>query len=508
MRKLLKFLTSRLVWSALFFILQFVLLGYVVLIAANKAIWYRVFTVGSICLAALVMTREENPAYKMTWVFLMMIFPLFGGLLYLMYGNKKFGYFSRRKVLKYVKENYQQFPEDSAARGDLSLFDPQLARQSDFIRATSHFGVWRNTDAQYFGNGEDFLADLLEMLKKAEHFIFLEYFIIGKGLCWSQILEILKKKAEQGVDVRIIYDDVGSINSVPAFYDLELRKMGINAVKFNPIHLHFNPRLNFRDHRKILIIDGNACYTGGLNLSDEYINEEIRFGYWKDNAIRLSGDAVWNFTIMFLEMWYFVTGEDFLDDVIRFRPTIQGLPDGFVQPFSDTPLDEYNVAESAYMQIINNARSFVWITTPYLILDNEMITALEIAACSGVDVRIITPHYPDKPSVHAVSRSYYPRLLKAGVKIFEFTPGFIHSKTFVADDNMAFVGTANMDYRSFYLHFELSVAFYGSSIVHDVKEDFITCMNLSEEQELDKVLHISPFERLRRAFLRFFAPAL
>ena len=305
--------------------------------------------------------------------------------------------------------------------------------------------------------------------------------------------------------VAVIYDDMGSINVLPAGYDRVLRQKGIKAVAFNRVRMHINPRLNFRDHRKIFDIDGNICYTGGLNLADEYANDEVRFGYWKDNAVKFRGAAVWNFTFLFLEMWMGVWGAD--DDLGRFLPTVHAQSDGFVQPFGDNPLDDYSTAEDVYIQMINNARRYVWITTPYLVPDDQMAGALEIAAASGVDVRIITPRHPDKKTVFEVSRSNYEPLMKAGVKIYEYIPGFMHSKTFIADDETAVVGTTNIDYRSFYLHFELSVLFVRSSVVAAVKEDFLKTFGLSEKMTAEMVRARGPVHRAVRYFLRLFSPA-
>lgn len=242
-------------------------------------------------------------------------------------------------------------------------------------------------------------------MEKAKKFIFIEYFIIDRGKWWTRILEILKRKVGEGVDVRVVFDDMGSINVLPRGYDFTLRRMGIKAIAFNRIKLHINPRLNFRDHRKIFNIDGNVCYTGGVNLADEYANDIIKFGYWKDDAIRLDGDGVWNATLMFLRNWDCLTGD--VDSLPSFVPTVKGKDDGYVQMFDDSPLDSETIAEDTYLQIINNAKDYVWITTPYLILDESMESALIIAARSGVDVRIITPHYPDKKSVFEVTRSNY-----------------------------------------------------------------------------------------------------
>ena len=505
LRKLLKAMTQRLFWFAVFIVIQFGFLLYVVLWASYALGYYIAFNLLSIVMLFVVFTRSEKPAYKMVWMFLIGILPVFGGVLYLLMANKKLGYFSRKKTRMFLKT----LPEASAfpATGEASLYEefPEYSHISRYIKNITGLPAWGNTECTYFYYSEEFFHDVLKEIETAERFIFIEYFIIGEGKWWGRILEALKKKVKDGVDVRVIYDDMGSINSVPGHYDARLRSYGIKAVAFNRVKLHINPRLNFRDHRKIFDIDGNICYTGGLNLADEYANDEIRFGYWKDNAVKFRGTAVWNFTFMFLEMWNGVWGGN--DDLGLYLPSISFPSDGYVQPFGDNPFDESCTAEDVYIQIIANAKRYVWITTPYLVPDDQMMGALKIAAASGVDVRIITPHYPDKKTVFEVSRSNYIPLMKAGVKIFEYMPGFIHSKTFIADDKAAVVGTTNIDYRSFYLHFELSVLFVGSSVVKSVKDDFERTFELSELMTPERVEVHNPIRRFIRYFLRLFSPA-
>ncbi len=485
--------------------IQFGLLLYVVLWASYAKGFYLAFSLLSVLMLFVVFTRPEKPAYKMVWMFLIGILPVFGGVLYLMMANKKLGYFSRKKTRKFLKAlpDESAFPE--TAEAGISEKAPEYSHISTYIRNKTGLPAWGNTECEYFYYSEEFFHDVLREIKNAKRFIFIEYFIIGEGKWWNRILEELLKKVSEGVDVRVIYDDMGSINSIPAHYDATLRSKGIKAVAFNPVKLHINPRLNFRDHRKIFDIDGNLCYTGGLNLADEYANDEIRFGYWKDNAVKIRGEAVWNFTYMFLEMWNGVWGEE--ENLERYLPSVSCQEDGFVQPFGDNPFDDSSTAEDVYIQMIANAKRYVWITTPYLVPDDQMMGALKIAAASGVDVRIITPHYPDKKTVFEVSRSNYIPLIDAGVKIFEYMPGFMHSKTFIADDEAAVVGTTNIDYRSFYLHYELSVLFVRSSIVKAVKEDFLKTFAVSEEMTKSMVTVRNPVRRFIRYFLRLFSPA-
>ena len=323
---------------------------------------------------------------------------------------------------------------------------------------------------------------------------------------WDPIFDILRKKAAEGVEVRFLYDDVGTLQTLPNNYRTVLEKAGIKTAIFNPFRPHLNIAMNYRDHRKITVIDGNVGFCGGINLADEYINAYEKHGHWKDTAVLLRGSGVWNLTLMFLMMWQFTTTVE--TDFDRYRPT-QAVPnEGYVQPFGDSPLDNLNVSENAYMQIINRATRYVYITTPYLILDNEMITALSTAAQSGIDVRIITPHIADKWYVHIVTRSYYSQLIRAGVKIYEYTPGFIHAKMFTSDDKVAIVGTTNMDYRSFYLHFECGVSFYNSPVAKDVRDDFLNTLQVCQPISLEEMEQLPLSRRILAKLLRLMAPLM
>ncbi len=479
-KKLYRLFSSRMLWMVIFFGGQLALLLYFVLRSAFGHRKYIFFIVLSMLMALIIITRKEKNDYRLIWMFVIVIFPFFGGVLYLLFANKKIGSLSEKKVADFRR----RIPDDTSfsiknADEELYALSPVFMRESQLVKNITGFSAYRNTSVKYFDDGEEFFLDVIEEVGKAEKFIFIEYFIIDQGKWWTRILSILKEKAKSGVDVRVVYDDVGSINVLPHDYDSILKGYGIRAIAFNRIRLHVNPRLNFRDHRKIFNIDGNVCYTGGVNLADEYANDLIKFGYWKDDSVKLTGDGVWNSSVMFLRNWDCLTGE--VDELESFIPTRKGDSDGYVQMFDDSPLDDKTIAEDTYLQIINNAKRYIWITTPYLILDESMQSALIIASRSGVDVRIITPHYPDKKSVFEVTRSNYEILLKNGIRIFEYTPGFIHSKNFISDDEVAVVGTTNLDYRSFYLHFELSVLFFRSSVISSLKKNFEDTLLLCEE---------------------------
>ena len=504
LKKTIRLLSSRLLWFALLMASQFIILILAAFYFSNDVHVLFLLLAMSFCAVLFVATREESPDYKLSWMLIICVFPLAGGILYLIFGKKKIGKIASRKILQ--TRDLGHYDIEDITREELEGIDESEARQMSYIYQTSGYAPAKNTSVRYFAFGDDFFNDLINEIEKAEKFIFIEYFILAPGKVWDTILEILRRKSREGVLIRILYDDLGSINVLPAGYAQKLRAMGFEAYTFNPLALHMNPRLNYRDHRKIFNIDGNVCYSGGLNLADEYTNDIIRFAYWKDNAMKISGQAVWNFTMMFLLVWKAITKKE--EDFSLFRPSVSVPSDGYVQPFADSPFDERAIARNVYLQAINNARQYVWMVSPYLILDSEITTALSIAAASGVDVRIVTPHYADKKSVHEVTRSVYKRLVSQGVRIYEFTPGFIHSKTLVADDKIALVGTANLDYRSFYLHFELSVLFAGGTVIKSVKDDTIYALERSDEQTMEKVVKVSFFRRLVRTFFGFFATAL
>lgn len=501
MKKLIKLLSSRLFWFALTMGLQFIVLIIGSFYVSNNTYLLLALLLISLLCALFVSTRDESPDYKNAWMLIIVVFPLAGGLLYLIFGKKKIGRTAVRKIL--LTRDISRYGEKRLPSSEL---DEKDAKQIAYIHSVTGFQAFDQTSVKYYSFPDDFFDDVVREIRKAEKFIFIEYFIIAQGRVWTRILHELQLKRREGVDIRILYDDLGSINAVPKNYFLKLREMGFQAYAFNPIAMHMNPRLNYRDHRKIFNIDGNVCFTGGLNLADEYANDIIRFGYWKDNAVRITGPAVWNLTLMFLSVWKGISKSE--EDFELFRPQLAMPSDGLVLPFADSPFDDTAIARNVYIQAVNNAQRYVWIVTPYLIPDSEMTTALMIAAGSGVDVRIVTPRYPDKKTVHEVSRSVYRKLVQSGVKVYEFLPGFIHSKTLVSDDRIALVGTANLDYRSFYLHFELSVLFMGGSIIEEVKRDTLYAIDRGEEQAEEKLARVSLVRRLIRTFFGFFAPAL
>lgn len=459
----------------------------------------------------LVNNNRSNPGYKIAWIILIMGLPIFGGIFYLLFSNKRLSARQRRRMQS-INEKVRQYGTfEFQEQLDRQLEDqcPAAARQSRYLSRTANSPLYQNTSVEYFPLGEYKFARMVEELEKAEHFIFLEYFIIQEGKMWDTILEILKRKAAQGVEVRLLYDDMGCLLTLPYHYDRQLEKAGIQCCVFNPFVPLLNARMNNRDHRKICVIDGWVGFTGGINLADEYINEYEKHGHWKDTAVMLKGDAVWSLTVLFLSMWSHVRGVE--EDFSRFSPGRYQPraipPKGYVQPYGDDPLDGEPVGETVYIDLIYNAKKYIYICTPYLIVDHEMVLALTAAAKSGVDVRIITPHVPDKWYVHAVTRAYYPVLIQAGVKVYEYTPGFIHAKSFVVDGEYATVGTINMDYRSLYLHFECGVWMYKTPCIQQMEEDFMRTLEQSGEVSLDSY-RMTWWKQLGRGILRVFAPLM
>jgi len=337
----------------------------------------------------------------------------------------------------------------------------------------------------------------------------MEYFIVGLGIMWDTILEVLKEKAAQGVEVRFIYDDMGCLFRLPIDYQRTLEGYGIKCAVFNRFRPVLSTLQNNRDHRKIAVIDGKVAFTGGINLADEYINVVERFGHWKDAAIMVKGAAAWSLTMIFLQMWSLTANT--VEDCSKYRPwQDQPCPvpsEGYVQPYADSPIDNEHVGEHVYIRIINNAKQYLYITTPYLIVDDAMLSALALAAKSGVDVRVVTPHRWDKQFVHITTRSYYRELIMAGVKVYEYSRGFIHSKTFVSDDKVATVGTTNLDFRSLYLHFECGVWLYNSPSVLAIKNDFMQTLADSQEITLEDC-RSNALLRLAQEVLRIFAPLM
>ncbi len=469
-------LFSRPVVTALLLLAQVLWIALIFSRLADYARWLNGAGLVLSIVMCFVLVRQDStaPEFKISWIILFIVMPAPGGLLYLMWGDKRPAWKLRRKLARAVGtvqplRTAAQAPQPMQA---LQAASPRLAATAAYLRRNG-FPLYGGTEATYYAGGEAFFADLLPALESAEHFIFVEFFIISQGSMWQAVLDVLRRKAAAGVDVRVIYDDAGCAAGLPNHYWRRLEAEGIRAVPFNPFVPMLNLVMNNRDHRKIVVVDGDTAFTGGANLADEYINRIARFGHWRDSAVRLRGAAAWSFTTMFLEFWAANRPDEPAPDPAVFRPRL-AVPeaDCLVQPFCDSPVDRENVARNVYLELINQAQRRLSICTPYLVLDNDLLTALRLAARRGVDLRIYTPGIPDKKTIYQLTRSYFAPLLEAGVKIFTYTPGFLHNKTWLCDDRVGVVGSVNLDYRSLYLHFECAALLYGGRALADIERDF------------------------------------
>lgn len=511
MKKTSKRLLGRVLFVAFAVVTQVAWIIFAVVVLGSRSPVVTVL-IDLVSVAAILwlVNKDINPAYKLAWAILILAVPIVGAVIYLLFGKSWMGDELQKKLDAAADESVKYLEVDPQARRNIRKQSMAAACQSEYIENSAGFPLYQKTSTKYFRVGEELYAKLIRELKRAEHFIFMEYFIIDDGEMWQGILNILEEKVRCGLDVRLIYDDWGCVTTMPQEFQIQLRRRGIRCEVFNPLMPVATVLMNNRDHRKITVIDGHTAFTGGINLADEYINRRERFGYWKDTGIMLKGEAVWSFTVMFLQMWSVLSGEKVNYNLYRPHEWHEEPfeDDGFVQPYGDTPLDHETVGENVYLNIINRAKKYVYIFTPYLIPDNEMLTALCLAAKSGIDVRIVTPGIPDKKLVFLLTRSYYDRLIAAGVRIFEYKPGFLHAKSFVCDDRIATVGTINLDYRSLYLHFECGVWMYHSEAVLQIKEDamalFKQCREIREEDCRNKKM----VTRLGQSILRLFAPLI
>ena len=508
MKKLVSLLFHRVVLVAFFLLIQVAVLVVMLLRFNNYFLpFYGVCVAISLFAVFWIVGRQSDPAYKIAWIIPILVFPIFGGLFYLLFGGNRLSSRTRRKMEGTDRKMEEVLRPDYKA-DELSSLGEDAVHQARYLEHIAHCPVYGNTETEYYPLGELCFTRMVEELKRAERYIFVEYFIIEEGIMWDTILDILKEKVQEGLDVRVIYDDIGSMFTLPRDYDEQLTAKGIQCRVFNRFVPVMSLRLNNRDHRKLMIIDGKAGFTGGINLADEYINMRERFGHWKDSAILLEGDAVWSMTVMFLTMWDHCCGWE--EEFRHFRPEPSAVRPwtGYVQPYTDTPLNRETVGQSVYLNMISKARKYIYITTPYLVIDVATNTALCNAAKAGVDVRIITPHIPDKRYVFEVTRAHYPPLLEAGVRIYEYTPGFIHAKNFVVDDRFATVGTVNLDYRSLFLHFEDGVWLCEAPCIRDIRKDFEDTLSVCQRISLRQWRHLNPLLQLYRNILRIFAPLM
>lgn len=468
-----------------------------------------------------IFNSDSDPSVKLSWLLFVAVGSPFGALFYV-YVRSDVGHRRLKKqisrILKYTSQAQPDMPLTMKTIEDCR---PERSAFAYYMNDTCGYHPYPITNLKYYPLGDDFLPDFLEDLSSARHFIFLEYFIVSEGQMWGKILYILSQKVKEGVEVRLMYDGTNEFTNLPHNYPAMLEKLGIACRIFDPVRPFVSTEYNYRDHRKIAVIDGKTAYTGGLNLADEYINATHPYGHWKDVAIRSYGDGVATFTRLFLESWNYQANKPMPEENRYIEASaLYGLlktegdrivEDGFVIPYADNPLDGERMGEQVYLDILQTASDYVYIMTPYLILDETMVNALTYAVKRGIDVRIILPHIPDKRYAFALAKTHYRELLEAGVKIYEYTPGFVHAKVFVSDDRRATVGSINLDYRSLYHHFEVGLYVDGNRVIGDILEDFQKTLDKCQQISLEDTRaggFRNRFDRALGAVFKLLAPML
>lgn len=508
----------RIIFGRTTFVVLFLLVQMGVLLAGFN--WLREYMIyvygGSSLLSAVVLiyiiSNDENSSIKLSWVVPILVIPVFGTLFYLFLKLQPGVKLINRRIQSLEKEIAPYLVQNKEVLREYNNISSSEGNLARYMNRYGGFPVYQNTNVEYFPQGDDMFPKMLEELRQAKHFIFMEYFIVERGIMWNAILEVLEQKAKEGLEVRFMYDGMCSLALLPYSYPKTLQAKGIKCKMFSPVKPALSSYQNNRDHRKICVIDGHTAFTGGVNLADEYINKRERFGHWKDTAVMLKGDAVNSFTMMFLQLWGVTELEK--EDYSRFLlPADYRYPEGmdysgFVMPYADSPLDGENVGEQVYLDILGHAKRYVHIMTPYLILDDVTLTALKYSAKRGVETIIIMPHIPDKLYAYLLARSYYAELLRAGVQIYEYMPGFVHAKMFISDDEKAVVGTINLDFRSLYLHFECAAYLYKNNTVYTVEEDFQETLGKCQLITLEDCRRYSPVKRFAGKALRLFAPLM
>lgn len=480
-----------------------------------------------------LLNSRMNPTAKITWLIVIALLPVFGVLLMLYTQSNVGNRALRKRVNQIISDTKEQIPQPEQAMKGLAEENPGAASLARYMHRSGCHPVYDHTAVTYFPLGEYKFEEMLKQLELAEHFIFLEYFIVDEGMMWGQILEILAKKAAQGVDVRVMYDGTCEFSLLSHDYPKRLRKLGIQCKMFSPVAPFVSTHYNYRDHRKILVIDGHTAFNGGVNLADEYINQKERFGHWKDTAVMLKGAAVQSFTLMFLQMWgidekkteyeKFLSVSPILEEAKKRDAASQASDEekgsviqtvsseegkGYVIPYGDCPLDQDKLGERVYMDILNRAQEYVHIMTPYLILDGEMETALKFAAERGAEVVLILPGIPDKAIPYALAKTHYASLLESGVKIYEYTPGFVHAKVFVSDSREAVVGTINLDYRSLYHHFECATYLYGANCIPEIEADFQATLAKCRQVTMETVRREKLKVKITGSLMKALAPLM
>ena len=454
----------------------------------------------------VILNTDDDPAFKLSWCIIVAVLPLFGIALYTLVRFDLGSRVHQKMLRKSILASKPHIPDHPAIAQTLEQEDPATAALARYLQQYANAPAYAGTDVRYFPLGEDKFAEMLRQMEQAKSFIFLEYFIIYPGHMWGQILEVLSRKAKEGVEVRVLYDGMNAFTNLPYDYPKMLETLGIRCKMFSPVRPFVSTHYNNRDHRKIAVIDGHTAFTGGINLQDRYINQEEVFGHWKDTAIMVQGEAARGFTLMFLQMWNATERQPSYEPYLQSCPVLSAP--GYVIPYGENPTCKERIAKHVYLHILNQAKRYVYIMTPYLILDAEMSNAMQYAAKRGVDVRIILPHIPDKRTAFALAKSHYRELTEAGVRIYEYTPGFVHAKVFLSDDTCGVVGSINLDYRSLYLHYECAAYLYKVPALADIKADFENTFSKSQRITPEDVRRQSLFYRLLGAVLKVAAPLM
>lgn len=505
-----KVIFSRIFVLAILIVLQImVFVGMITYVGDYAPHIYTAFLVLEVVAVIYIINSKSNPAFKITWILLILVMPVLGTLFYLFVKIMPDTGLIKKRLGDIEEATKPYMTQNEETLESLRVSKPANANLAYYLGNQSFYPVHRNTSVKYFALGEEKFEEMKIQLKKAEKYIFLEYFIVEEGVMWDSILDILVEKVQEGVEVRLMYDGMGCLTLLPYDYDKKMRSLGIQCKTFSKVRPVLSSYQNNRDHRKILVIDGKVGFTGGVNLADEYINEKERFGHWKDTAIMLEGEAVQSLTMLFLQMWNITSRpeEDFSKYLTPKSPDFRREL-GYVLPYADSPLDGEITGEQVYFHILNHAKKYVHIMTPYLILDNEMINTLTYAAKCGVEVIIIMPHIPDKWYAFVLAKTYYQELIEAGVQIYEYTPGFVHAKVFVSDNDTATVGTINLDYRSLYHHFECGTFIYNNPVVWNIEKDFQETLKKCEKMTVEKLKSRKVVEKVVGTILRLVAPLM
>lgn len=488
-----------------------VLLGLFLKFSQLAPHYYIISAVFYIFMIIVIVNSDHDASSKITWLTIMAFLPIFGALLYI-YTTVDIGHrVLKKRVTHILKNTKNKITQDKSVIDKAEEICPDVADLNYYLNKSGRFPLYENTDVTYYPIGEKMFQSMLVELDKAKDFIFMEYFIVDDGYMWDNILEVLIKKANEGVDVRIMYDGTCEFALLPRTYPSSLEKLGIHCKVFSPVSPFISTHYNYRDHRKIMVIDGKTAYNGGINMADEYINYTHKYGHFKDVGVMLKGDAVDSFTLMFLQMWSVNERHcDFSKYLnVGDSPSAGGyFSNGFVMPFGDCPLDEYDVGKSVYMDILNRAKDYVYIMTPYMIMDGELENSLTFSAERGVDVRIILPHISDSFVAQALAKTHYKKLLDAGVKVYEYTPGFVHAKVFVSDDVKSVVGSINMDYRSLYHHFECATYMYGTRCIDDIKSDYKDTLAKCQQVTYESIKNDKWYIKLIGKVIKFVAPLI